>query len=418
MAAKALEADNRSLTAASGIALFFGGAFATIVGSNDLSALKGLTTQSGTTGLGVIAGSSLIVAFLLIHYFAHLQRSAVHAARKIVVLRRLLGLDYGNIETVLPADTLDGANEPFAIVMFPGWLSLQAIPAITVALVTGLAQFVIFSAYEAGGVSVLSAQWHAPFLFGPIAILVVLMIYRIALLEKFETIRFIVARGLAWLLRTPLKLRTGHVLYRLKLAIAEAYRIGLDLKQMHDLLLYIEDRQFFRHNGNSFRAVISAVYRRVRYGTVSGGSTILQQLVRTNFLQRLNAPVRRKIVEWMLAPWLNGRLEKREALDAYLVSVRFAASAYGLADGIRHFFPDQSVTEPLPGYRKFILIERLSNVTATFPQARIRKLVTACIEKGLLCTNDVQPLNEAYKRLGAERKIDLAGQLPDLNPEE
>lgn len=418
LAAKALEADNRSLTAASGIALFVGGAFATIIGSRDLSTLKAQAAQSGFGGFCVLSGSLMIVALLLTHYFACLQRSAVHAARKIVVLRRLLGLDYGNIETVLPSETLDGANEPFAIAMFPGWTSLQAIPTMTVALVTGLAEFLIFVGFEAGGVVALKVYGKPSLYVGPIVFFVIMTAYRLALLENFETIGLLLARWVGQIIKVPLKKRTGHVLYRLRLAIAEAHRLQLNLRQMHDLLVYIEDRRFFLHNGNSATAALGAVYRYIRYGKRSGGSTILQQLARSNFLQRLDAPLRRKIMEWLVAPWLNRTLTKQEALDAYLVSVRFAAGAIGLPDGIRHFFPDHKLSEPLPAHRKFILIERLSNVTATFPRVRIRKLVNSCLERGFINKHDVKLINIEYMKLGDVGKINLSGQIPSLDSED
>jgi len=414
LAAKALEADNRSLTAASGIALFVGGVFATLIGSRDIKALKALTADSGFVGLGTLACTLIVVAVLLTHYFALLQRSAVHASRKIVVLRRLLGIDYGNIETVLPADTLDGANEPFSIAMFPGWTSIQAIPTITVALVAGLTQAIVFAAFEAGGVFALPPVWRVPLLIGPITVLFIGLVYRFELMEDFETARFIFAKKIARFIRVPLKLRTGHVLYRLKLSIAEAARVRLDLKQMRPLLLHIEDRDYFKHNGNSARAAIGALYRLACFRKFSGGSTILHQLARSNFLESMKAQFGRKIVEWMIAPWLNHALGKDAALDAYLVSVRFGPGRIGLAEGIQYYFPDQKLSDPLPTHRKFVLIERLSNVSGTFPHARIRSLVGSCLQAGLILDSDIPLIEAAYRDVASLGRIHLANETPTL----
>lgn len=414
LAAKALEADQRSLTAAAGIALFVSGAFATLLGSNDPSTFDSRVVQVGLVALYMLSGVFVAVALLLTHYFARLQRSAVHAARKIVVLRRLLGLDYGNIETVLPANTLDGANEPFAIAMFPGWKSLQAIPVLAVALVTAFTQVIVFAAFHEGLDQVVATGSSTPWIAGVLTALLIAIFYRLSLLEDFETLSFLIARMVARFLNVPLKRRTGHVLYRLRLAISEAARLNLNLRQMHSLLVHIEDRGFYCHNGNSVLAVLGAIYRYARFRTKSGGSTILQQLARSNFLERLRPTLRRKIVEWMVAPWLNRTLNKREALDAYLVSVRYSAGVIGLAKAIHYFFPDQPLAAPLPRHRRFILVERLSNITDTFPQARIQKLVNSCKKEGLLEECDAKLLNAAYSELAILGKLDLAEQTPSL----
>jgi penicillin-binding protein 1A len=159
LAAKALEADQRSLTAAAGIVLFFSGAATTVVGSG--TGLQTFVSIAHTLGTSLEWGVTIAIAAVAIlstHYFARLQRSATYAARKIVVLRRLLGLDYGNIESVLPANRLDGANEPFSIEMFPGWTSIQALPVVVIALLAGCATFGIVSAF-----SYISGAASAPF---------------------------------------------------------------------------------------------------------------------------------------------------------------------------------------------------------------------------------------------------------------
>jgi penicillin-binding protein 1A len=415
LAAKALEADQRSLTAAAGVALFSGGVAATVFGSSTASTSLGtFVSGAGFTGLIVLSSLFLVISLLLTHYFARLQRSATHAARKIVVLRRLLGLDYGTIETVLPADTLDGANEPFAIRMFPGWRSLQAIPQLAVALLSGVAQAILFSTSPMPlAEGSFAGAWSAP-LAGALMFAISLVFYRVSLLESYESVRFLIARMLATSLGVPLKQRIGHVLYRIRLAIYEAKRLKLDLAQLHPMLVQIEDRDFYRHNGNSVKAACGAVWRYYRYGARAGGSTILQQTVRSNFLKTLNPRLRRKLLEWLLAPWLNRQFDKKEALDAYLVSVRYARDIIGIVPALRHYFPDHPLTDPLPRHMQFLLIERLSNVSQSFPEARIQCLVDSCKRAGLMEDSDVARLNSSYSNLAQAGKIDLQGRLPTL----
>ena len=70
----------------------------------------------------------LFLSWLTIRYFSERQKSIVFDSRKIVVLRKMLGLDYGANQLVLPNQRLEGASNPFSIKMFPGWFTLTAYP--------------------------------------------------------------------------------------------------------------------------------------------------------------------------------------------------------------------------------------------------------------------------------------------------
>lgn len=415
LAAKALEADQRSLTAAAGIVLFFAGAATTFVGSGTgLQTFTSLARDLGTNlEFGLVAAVAT-VAVLSIHYFAQLQRSATYAARKIVVLRRLLGLDYGNIESVLPANRLDGANEPFSIEMFPGWASIQALPVVVVALVSGFAIFGIVSAFELITPSAFSATFQNRLLLGPVEIgavwgavvaLALCLIYRWSLLDDFETPRLREAVMFGKFIRTPLKSRVGHVLYRLRLSIYEAERLGVRLTDMFDMLVFIEDKRFFRHNGNSVRALVAALVRYARYKKMAGASTIYQQLARSNFITVFAAPLRRKLLEWSLAPWLNGQFKKEDGLKAYLCSVRYALGIIGLPAALEYYFPKKPLDASITPAEQFVLIERLSNVSQSYPAPRVESLIKSAMDAGLLNASDVRSIRSHYRRLIRAGKI-------------
>jgi penicillin-binding protein 1A len=415
LAAKALEADQRSLTAAAGIVLFFSGAATTFVGSG--TGVQAFISIAHNLGSGLeigLAASVATVAFLSTHYFARLQRSGTYAARKIVVLRRLLGLDYGNIESVLPADSLDGANEPFSIEMFPGWTSIQALPVVVVALVTGCAIFGIVSAFSyinPGSGSAQISDWltlqpfEAGILWGALGAVLLCVFYRWSLLDDFETPRLREAMMLGRFLGTPLKARVGHVLYRLRLSVYEAERLGLRLPDMFKMLVSIEDRAYYRHNGNSLNALAKALIRYARYRKLAGASTIYQQLARSNLLTVFDAPLRRKLLEWMLAPWLNGQFTKEEGLKAYLCSVRYARGVIGLPAALDYFFPSKPLTDPISPAEQFVLIERLSNVSQTYPAPRVESLIASAKRANLLSDDDVKSVHSHYDRLKRAGKI-------------
>ncbi|MDM7956337.1 transglycosylase domain-containing protein [Blastomonas sp.] len=425
LSAKALEADQKSLTAAAGIALFFAGTVTTLAGAaaGSNTALDRIENLLDTAGIGLeltFISSIFLIAFFVIRYFALLQQSATFASRKIIVLRRLLGIDYGKIETVLPSDSLEGANEPFAITMFPGWRSLPALPVIAVSILTGGAIGGIFNlirflegetAYTFLGIN-FPSYTHFAFLLGSLTSICLLSNYRLSLLDSFENYRLIVAINVSRWIQCPLKRRIGHIIYRMKLSVFEAKRIGIDLRSFHDILIWIEDKNYHRHNGNSLMAAIKAFYRWHKYKKRSGASTILQQLARSNFITRFDSPVRRKIIEWMLAPWLNKIFSKEDNLNLYLCSVRYGHRVIGVAAAIEYYFPNHNPKNSLCPAQIFFLIERLSNVSATFPLVRIKKLVSDAIKNGVINTSDATDLEVLYIQAGRDTRLDLGGQTP------
>ena len=428
LSAKALEADQRSLTAAAGIALFFAGTATTLIGASfgNSSAHTQIKIVLASFGTSFELAFSLMVfaaTALAIRYFALLQQSATYAARKIIVLRRLLGIDYGHIETVLPTNRLDGANEPFALPMFPGWHSLPALPVIALTALAGVAQASIYAVFRLVnpspdvtmfGEKILATHSEVAVLTGLGTSLLLLWVYRWSLFEDFENMRLFVAVKFGLLMKCRLKHRLGYVIYRMRLSVFEAQRLGINLEYFYSTLVWMEDRAYFKHNGNSVRAAIAAVFRFVFYKKISGASTIYQQLVRSNFLERFDAPMRRKILEWILAPWLNAQFTKSEGLNLYLCSVRYAHDVIGIAAAIRHYFPNHPLGDPLNRSQAFFLIERLSNVTGTFPKSRIQRLVNQALISEIIFSDDVRILSDIYFKAGQDNLINLQGQVPEL----
>ena len=100
----------------------------------------------------------------------------------------------------------------------------------------------------------------------------------------------------------------------------------------------IEDRRFYRHWGVDPRGIARAMVANVEGGRVrQGGSTITQQLAKTNFLSG-DRTIRRKAQEMIIAFWLEGWLTKDEILSRYLSSVYFGDGVYGLRAAAHHYF--------------------------------------------------------------------------------
>ena len=100
----------------------------------------------------------------------------------------------------------------------------------------------------------------------------------------------------------------------------------------------IEDRRFYRHWGVDPRGIGRAMLANLRGGGVrQGGSTITQQLAKTNFLSG-DRTIKRKAQEVIIAFWLEAWLTKQEILSRYLSSVYFGDGVYGLRAAAHHYF--------------------------------------------------------------------------------
>jgi penicillin-binding protein 1A len=100
----------------------------------------------------------------------------------------------------------------------------------------------------------------------------------------------------------------------------------------------IEDRRFYSHWGIDPRGMGRALVANVRGGGVrQGGSTITQQLAKTNFLSG-DRTIKRKAQEVIIAFWLEAWLTKQEILSRYLSSVYFGDGVYGLRAAAHHYF--------------------------------------------------------------------------------
>ena len=130
----------------------------------------------------------------------------------------------------------------------------------------------------------------------------------------------------------------GHAIAR-RGAIKEA---PVDVDKLNPMtpaaFVAIEDRRFYRHWGIDPRGIGRAMLANMRGGGVrQGGSTITQQLAKTNFLSG-DRTIKRKAQEVIIAFWLEAWLTKQEILSRYLSSVYFGDGVYGLRAAAHHYF--------------------------------------------------------------------------------
>ncbi len=111
---------------------------------------------------------------------------------------------------------------------------------------------------------------------------------------------------------------------------------------MKDATIAVEDKNFYTNPGIDLGGILRALWINLRGGrTISGGSTITQQVAR-NFLlaqdERNEISLRRKLREAALAWELTRKLSKNEILALYLNQVNYGGMAYGVEAASQTYF--------------------------------------------------------------------------------
>jgi penicillin-binding protein 1C len=110
---------------------------------------------------------------------------------------------------------------------------------------------------------------------------------------------------------------------------------------MKDATIAVEDKNFYQNSGVDFEGILRALWINLRGGeTLSGGSTITQQVARTLLLsdERTQRTVRRKLRETVLAWQLTRAYSKDEILALYLNQIYYGGMAYGIEAASQTYF--------------------------------------------------------------------------------
>lgn len=339
-------------------------------------------------------------AFLL-RYFVDLQKQITINARKVVTLRTMLGLDYGNIHLTIPHWRVEGATNPFVIKYFNGWFMFQSMPFWVLTLAVNTIWWV--TTREMPFFNIL---FQVPWYIGNVLItLIYIYIFRRYLNDSHETNFLNFGRLLARLIRFNLLKNFEYIIYRAKLEVVEMSRLKVDFENLKSILIDIEDKTFNSNKGISIKALIRGFISQIKplkkkLGLIeSGGSTITMQLARTLFIPSNQNKYLRKFFEIWLSLWLQREFSKQEILNIYIVSVRYSHGVMGLSKAIKYFYGNLNKKKLSPE-ESFILVERLSNVTGSFKKERIDYL----IRKSTIALNEREIAN-MYEKLIEQQKI-------------
>ncbi|WP_158961603.1 biosynthetic peptidoglycan transglycosylase [Myroides fluvii] len=361
-----------------------------------------------------------IFGAILLRYFIEVQKQIIFNARKVITLRLMLGIDYGHINLTLPNWRVEGATNPFAIKFFAGWLNFRSTPfwILTIALNILFASSIEMKDFSFTIMYIskffnINQEIKIPWYFGNCIItFIYYYVFRKNLVDRHENLYLIYIKKLANIFKLKAFLDTEYILYRAKLSVIELQRLNIDYNSMYEILKVIEDHNYDKHNGVDFKALVRGalsqfkVYRSYHNNKVkaimvkSGGSTITMQLTRTLFIQTRQNALKRKIFEILFSFWLNKQFSKKEILDFYIASVRFENKILGLANAIKFFFGDIS---KLTNEECFVLVERLSNVSSTFKEERIKFLIAKLEKKNIVLNK--KNIYAIYSSLEKDNKI-------------
>ena len=348
-------------------------------------------------------GAIIIFSLMAIIHISYILKSLVFAERKIIVIRRMLGVSYGQNTLILPNWRIEGADDPFSIHLFPGSFSYRSYPVHVILLSSSFAIFLLgqdLSEFINNSLNIPEKLRLQTIIILPTLWYIVgLFTFKHQLNEANENWRLWITRLFAFIMRIKLIRNSEQGLYYIRLSNAESKRIGTDLKQAMKFAVFIEDRSFEKHRGINWRGSIRAVVNYFRSGKRSGGSSITQQFARSNFIVKLSPTIRRKFIEILLAKWIESIWPKNEILECYLSSVRFDRDVYGFHHAYKNYF-DEPPTNVQP-WEAFILIERLGNVRRKFLGNRVLDLLNQCVREGLLdISNATLALNYYKSQLG------------------
>lgn len=109
-------------------------------------------------------------------------------------------------------------------------------------------------------------------------------------------------------------------------------------RSLINALLATEDRDFYKHSGIDFKALLRATVINIMSGRyVQGGSTLTQQLAKNLFLTPKRS-LNRKIKEMLLSFWLEHHFSKDQIMTIYLNRVYLGNQTYGVDAAAQQYF--------------------------------------------------------------------------------
>ncbi len=140
----------------------------------------------------------------------------------------------------------------------------------------------------------------------------------------------------------------------------------------------IEDKNFYKEGAFDVRGIMRAAYHDVAgsTGSVQGGSTITQQLVKLNEGWTNNRTVTRKVKELILAVELEREYSKGDILTGYLNIAPYGGVEYGVESAARDYFQTKAKDLTLPQAAMLAAIPQAPSYYSPYASAQFNASVT------------------------------------------
>lgn len=166
-------------------------------------------------------------------------------------------------------------------------------------------------------------------------------------------------------------------------------------------LLSTEDRDFYSHNGISYKSILRAMFYNISsLGWIQGGSTLTQQLSKVLFTNR-ERTLKRKVYEYLMTQEIERRFDKNSILLMYVNYIHFGHNIDGVEEAGKFYF-NKSAME-LTIEESAFLVGLISNPTRFSPfhnytksKAKHLRVLKSMSEMGFLSLAEVQKLHQAF----------------------
>lgn len=160
--------------------------------------------------------------------------------------------------------------------------------------------------------------------------------YKEVAYEKFDEIG---PNTFTYLADTVIYDKDGNIISEINIGNYEYVDIENVSKYVHEGYIAVEDKRFKVHNGIDYKGLARAVMVMIKNGgeATQGGSTITQQILKNGLLTQ-ERTLKRKLIEFFLAPEFEKRYTKQEIMEFYVNTCFYGNNCYGIETASQYYF--------------------------------------------------------------------------------
>ena len=196
-------------------------------------------------------------------------------------------------------------------------------------------------------------------------------------------------------------------------------------KYMKDATIAIEDKNFYKEGAFDVRGIIRAASHDALggSGSVQGGSTITQQLVKLNENWTNNRTITRKVKELILAVELERQYSKNDILTGYLNIAPYGGIEYGVESAAEDYFHTTAANLTLAQASMLSAIPQSPSYYSPYSDPRFNSAITeGTFNQGALAGRQQYILNQMVTQgyitkadAVAAMKVDVLAQIQPLS---